>query len=205
MHIPDGFLSNPVMITTNAAALVTLGAAVKKVRGELEERQIPLMGVAAAFIFAAQMLNFPIIGGTSGHVLGGLLAALLLGPNAAVLVMSVVLILQALLFNDGGILALGANIINMAIIGSWCCYWIYRWLTKLCRNETIAVAISAWLSVVLSAIACALELAISGIAPLFAVVPMMATIHAIIGVGEALVTVAAFAFIKRTKPELVRG
>lgn len=193
------------MITTNAAALVALGAAVRKVKGELEERQIPLMGVTAAFVFAAQMLNFPIIGGTSGHVLGSLLAALLLGPNAAVLVMSVVLIVQALLFNDGGILALGANIINMAVIGSWCCYWIYRWLAKLCRNETIAVAISAWLSVVLSAVACALELALSGVVPLLFVVPTMAAIHAIIGIGEALVTVAAFTFVKRTKPELVRG
>ena len=205
MHIPDGFLSNPVMIATNAASLVAVVAAVKKARDELDERQIPVMGLTAAFVFAAQMLNFPIVGGTSGHVLGGLLTALLVGPNAVVVVMSVVLIVQAFLFNDGGILALGANILNMAVIGSWCCYWIYRWLAKLCRNEVLAVAISAWLSVVLGAVACALELALSGAVPLFVVVPAMAAIHAIIGIGEALVTVAAFTFIKRTKPELVRG
>ncbi len=205
MHIPDGFLSNPVMVATNAAAFVTVGAAVKKAREELDERKIPLMGVIAAFVFAAQMLNFPIFGGTSGHVLGGLLSALLVGPNSAILVMSVVLIVQALLFNDGGILALGANIINMAVVGSWFCYWVYRWLARFCRNETIAVAISAWLSVVLAAFFCALELALSGIVPLLVVVPTMAAIHGIIGIGEAMVTVAAFAFVKRTKPELVKG
>ncbi len=192
------------MVATNAAALAAIGAAVKKTKDELDEKQIPLMGVTAAFVFAAQMLNFPIVGGTSGHVLSGLLAALLVGPNAAVLVMSVVLIVQALLFNDGGVLALGANILNMAVIGSWCCYWIYRWLTKLWRSEAIAVAIAAWLSVVLGAFACALELALSGIIPLAVVVPAMVSIHAVIGIGEALVTFAAFAFIKRTRPELVR-
>ncbi|MCS7187406.1 MAG: energy-coupling factor ABC transporter permease [Armatimonadetes bacterium] len=205
MHIPDGFLSNPVMVATNAAALVTAGFAVKKASEDLDERKIPLMGVTTAFVFAAQMLNFPIVGGTSGHVLGGLLAALLLGPNAGMVVMTVVLIVQALLFNDGGILALGANIFNMAFIGSWCCYWVYRWLAKISRNETVAVAVSAWLSVFLGAIACALELALSGTAPLVVVVAAMASIHAVIGIGEALVTVAAFAFLKRTKPELVRG
>lgn len=193
------------MVATNTVALVAVGVAVKKTKDELDEKQIPLMGVTAAFVFAAQMLNFPIVGGTSGHVLGGLLAALLVGPNAAVLVMSVVLIVQALLFNDGGVLALGANILNMAVVGSWCCYWIYRWLTKLWRNEAIAVAIAAWLSVVLGAFACALELALSGIIPLSVVVPAMVSIHAVIGIGEALVTFAAFAFIKRTRPELVRG
>lgn len=205
MHIPDGFLSNPVMVATNAAAVAAVGAAVKKASAELDERQIPLMGVTAAFVFAAQMLNFPIVGGTSGHVLGGLLTALLVGPNAALVVMAVVLTVQAFLFNDGGVLALGANILNMAVIGSWCCYWIYRWLVKLSGNETAAVAISAWLSVVLGAIACALELAISGTVPLTVVIPAMTLFHAVIGVGEAIVTVAAFSFLKRTKPELVRG
>ncbi len=193
------------MVATNAAALAAVSIAVKKTHDELDERRIPLMGITAAFIFAAQMLNFPIIGGTSGHVLGGLLAALLVGPNAAVIVISVVLIVQAFLFNDGGILALGANVLNMAVIGSWCCYWIYRWLAKLCRNEILAIAISAWLSVVLGAFACALELALSGVVPLSVVAPAMTAIHGIIGIGEALVTVAAFTFIKRTKPDLVRG
>ncbi|MCS7265627.1 MAG: energy-coupling factor ABC transporter permease [Armatimonadetes bacterium] len=205
MHIPDGFLSTPVLVATNAAALVTVGFAIKKASEELDESQIPLMGVTAAFIFAAQMLNFPIVGGTSGHVLGGLLAALLLGPNAGMVVMTVVLIVQSLLFNDGGILALGANIFNMAFIGSWCCYWVYRWLAKISKSETVSVAISAWLSVVLGAVICALELALSGAVPLVVVVASMAAIHALIGIGEALVTVAAFAFLKRTKPELVRG
>jgi cobalt/nickel transport system permease protein len=205
VHIPDGFLSVPVLVATDITAAITVGFALRQASKELDERQVPLMGVTAAFVFGAQMLNFPVIGGTSGHVLGGLLTAILVGPNAALIVMTVVLIVQALLFNDGGVLALGANIINMAVIGSWCCYWIYRWLARILRNENIAAAISAWLSVVLSAIACALELALSGTVPLTVVVPTMAAIHAVIGLGEALVTVAAIAFVKKLKPEIVHG
>ncbi|MER3500194.1 MAG: cobalamin biosynthesis protein CbiM [Candidatus Fervidibacterota bacterium] len=216
MHIPDGFLSTPVWMVTDAAAVVAVGFALKRVSGKLEERQVPLMGVMAAFVFGAQMLNFPIVGGTSGHVLGGLLTALLLGPETSVIVLTVVLIVQAFLFGDGGILALGANILNMAVIGTWLSYGIYRWLASHWERgrrhgtgnkgaEVVAIALAAWLSVVLSAVACALELALSGTAPLTAIMPLMAGIHAIIGVGEALVTVAAVNFVKRMRPELVRG
>lgn len=205
MHIPDGFLSAPVIVTTNIAAAVAVGTALKRVGRELDEKRVPVMGIMSAFVFGVQTLNFPIIGGTSGHVLGGFLTALLVGPDAALIVMTVVLIVQALLFNDGGVLALGANILNMALIGGWCCYWVYRWLAKLSGNETVAVIVSAWLSVVLGAVACAFELAFSSTVPLTVVVPTMAAFHAVIGGGEALVTVAAFTFLKRTKPELVHG
>jgi len=205
VHIPDGFLSMPVLAATDIAAVAAVGFALRQANRELDEKQIPLMGVTAAFVFGVQMLNFPIVGGTSGHVLGGLLTAILVGPNAALVVMTVVLIVQALLFNDGGVLALGANIINMAVIGSWCCYWIYRWLAQLLKNENFAAAISAWLSVVLGAVACALELALSGAVPLSVVVLAMAAIHAVIGLGEALVTVAAIAFVKKLKPEIIHG
>ena len=205
MHIPDGFLSTPVVAVTGIGAVGAVGVALRKASKELDERQVPLMGITGAFVFGAQMLNFPIIGGTSGHVLGGLLAAILVGPYAALIIMTVVLIVQALLFNDGGVLALGANIINMGVIGSWCCYWIYRWLRKLLMSENIAAAVSTWLSVVLGAVACSLELALSGAVPLRVVVPTMAAFHAVIGIGEALVTVAAVNFIKRAKPEIVRG
>lgn len=205
MHIPDGFLSAPVIVTTNIAAAVAVGTALKRVGRELDEKRVPVMGIMSAFVFGVQTLNFPIIGGTSGHVLGGFLTALLVGPDAALIVMTVVLIVQALLFNDGGVLALGANILNMALIGGWCCYWVYRWLAKLSGNETVGVIVSAWLSVVLGAVACAFELAFSNTVPLTVVVPTMAAFHAVIGGGEALVTVAAFTFLKRTKPELVHG
>lgn len=199
MHIPDGFLSAPVVVATNAAAAVAVGAALKGLGEEMDDRRIPLMGITAAFVFGAQMLNFPILGGTSGHILGGLMTAILVGPKAAVIVMTIVLVVQAFLFNDGGVLALGANIVNMAIIGSWCCYWIYRRLEKF---GTLGLAVSAWLSVVLGAAACALELAFSGTVPLLVVLPTMVTFHAIIGIGEALVTVSAVAFVKRLKPEI---
>lgn len=205
MHIPDGFLSTSVIVTTNIAAAAAVGAALKRVGRELDEKRIPMMSVMSAFVFGVQTLNFPIVGGTSGHVIGSFLTALLVGPDAALIVMTVVLIVQALLFNDGGVLALGANILNMALIGGWGCYWIYRWLAKLSGNETVAVTVSAWLSVVLGAVACAFELALSGTVPLTVVAPAMAAFHAVIGGGEALVTVAAFSFLKKTKPELVHG
>lgn len=203
MHIPDGFLSPTVWVATDVAAIAAVGLAVRKARKEIDDHLIPLMGVTAAFVFGAQMLNFPVIGGTSGHVLGGLLTALLVGPNAAILVMTVVLFVQAFLFGDGGILALGANILNMAVIGAWLCYWLYRWLAKVWRRKWLA-AIVAWLSVVLGSIACGLEIAFSGTVPLFTVVPAMAGIHAVIGIGEALVTVSAFNFVKRLRPEILQ-
>ncbi len=204
VHIPDGFLSTPVWIASDIAAIAAVGYAVHKVRGEMDERKVPLWGITAAFVFAAQTLNFPIPGGTSGHVMGGLLAALLVGPHAGVLVMTVVLILQALLFGDGGVLALGANIVNMAVIGSWLSYGVYRRLAQR-LSETVAIAIAAWLSIVLSATSCGILLALSGTAPFAAVVPLMAGIHAVIGVGEALVTVAAVRFVKQRRPEWVHG
>lgn len=203
VHIPDGYLSTPVWVTTDLIAIVGVGITLREVNKELDERRIPAMGITAAFVFAAQMINFPIAGGTSGHILGGLLTALLLGPLAGVIVMSVVLIVQALVFGDGGISALGANIINMAFIGALVSYWAYRGLRALFKHELTAIAIAGWLSVVLGAIACALEIALSGTVPLRLALPAMAGIHAIIGIGEALVTVAAIAFVKRVRPEVL--
>ncbi|MDR7465106.1 MAG: energy-coupling factor ABC transporter permease, partial [Armatimonadota bacterium] len=126
MHIPDGFLDTPTAIAGGVLAAAGLGLALRTVRRTLPHRAVPLVGVAAAFIFAAQMLNFPVAGGTSGHLIGAVLAAVLLGPSAAVLVMSSVLILQAFLFADGGITALGANIFNMALVASLLGYALYR-------------------------------------------------------------------------------
>jgi cobalt/nickel transport system permease protein len=180
-----------------------VGAAVRRVQRTLEPERVPLMGMAGAFIFAAQMINFPVAGGTSGHLLGGLLAALLLGPAPAVLVMTAVFVVQCLLFQDGGLTALGANLFNMGILGSVGGYAAYRVLRGLTVGEGPAVAAAAWLSVMLGAAATALQLVLSGISPPGVVLPVMLAAHAFIGVGEALITLGALALIRRARPELL--
>src|SRR5204862_5172841 len=126
MHIPDGFLSTPVWVSMDALSAGVVGGALRRVQRTLEPERVPLMGMTAAFLFAAQMINFPVAGGTSGHLLGGFLAALLLGPAPAVIVMATVFAAQCLLFQDGGFFALGANLFNMGLIGSLGGYGIYR-------------------------------------------------------------------------------
>lgn len=185
-----------------------VGYAVKKTTERLSERQVPLMGVMAAFIFAAQMLNFPVIGGTSGHLLGGVLAAVLLGPWPAVLVMSAVFIVQALFFQDGGLLALGANIFNMGILGVVLGYYVYFGIRKLFGGDKgilIGTFIASWLVVVLAASATAIELAVSGTSPLRVVLPAMAGVHVVIGLGEAIITTAVVAFVLQVRRDLVPG
>ena len=162
MHIPDGFLNIATVAATSAASAGGIGFALRQAREKLAEKHVPLMGIMAAFIFAAQMLNFPIIGGTSGHLIGAVLAAILLGPWAAVLIMTCVLIAQSLIFQDGGLLALGANILNMAIIASISAYYLYRIITGIMgttrRGILAGSFIAAWGSVMLASIACAIEL-----------------------------------------------
>jgi len=207
MHIPDGFLNTGVSIAAWAASAGGLGYALRRVGKTLGERQVPLMGVTAAFIFAAQMLNFAVIGGTSGHLLGGALAAILLGPWAGSLVLTSVLTVQALLFQDGGLLALGANVFNMAIVGvvvGWAAYTLPR---RLLGSRAWAVFVSGflagWLSVVLAALSAAAELALSGTLAWQVVVPTMGGVHALIGIGEGLITVAVLAFLRVTRPDLL--
>jgi cobalt/nickel transport system permease protein len=187
----------------NVVSAGAVGAAARRVQRTLEPERVPLMGMAGAFIFAAQMINFPVAGGTSGHLLGGLLAALLLGPAPAVLVMTAVFVVQCLLFQDGGLTALGANLFNMGIMGSVGGYGVYRGLRGLAVGEGPAVAAAAWLSVMLGAAATALQLALSGISPPGVVLPVMLAAHAFIGVGEALITLGALALIRRARPELL--
>jgi cobalt/nickel transport system permease protein len=166
------------------------------------------MGIMSAFIFAAQMLNFPVAGGTSGHLLGGVLAAVLLGPYAGAIVISVVLTAQCLIFQDGGLTTLGANIFNMAIIGTIGGYLIYNVIHKFAKGKTgmvVAIAISAWLSVVLASSACAVELAISGTIPLSVALPAMAGIHSLIGLGEAVITCLVVSFVLGVRPDLIYG
>jgi cobalt/nickel transport system permease protein len=207
MHAPDGFLSVGVAALMWAVTLVVLGIAVVRTNRTLDERMIPLMGVSAAFIFAAQMFNFQVIGGTSGHLLGGVFAAVLLGPWPATLVMACVVAVQGLVFQDGGLVVMGANIFNMGVIGTLGGYAIYKAIATVLggeeRGRLPAAAVAAWCSVVLGAIAVSLELAVSGTAPLAVTLPAMVLVHALIGIGEAVITVAALGFIQATRKDLL--
>jgi cobalt/nickel transport system permease protein len=204
MHIPDGFLSLPIALLCWGIAILLLAIAIRRTQDSLGERQIPLMGVMAAFIFAAQMINFPVVGGTSGHLLGGALAAIALGPWAGMLVMASVIGVQALLFQDGGLVVMGANILNMGLLTAVIGYGLYRGVAGQDRGVRLAVAgVAAWLSVMAGALATSLELWLSGTSALEVVVPAMLGVHALIGIGEALITVAALAFIMQTRPDLL--
>ncbi len=206
MHIPDGFLNVTTWGGTWALSAAGLGFAAKRAAVSMKEKIVPMMGVTSAFIFAAQMLNFPVAGGTSGHLLGGVLAAVLLGPAAASIVLAVVLIVQALVFQDGGITALGANIFNMSFVGTLGGWLIFKLISKIFKKENLfAVAFAAWASVMLASFACAVELAFSGTVPFAIVAPAMLSVHALIGIGEALITVAVVAFVKKARPDLVAG
>lgn len=207
MHIPDGFLSVPVATAGWALSAGTIAPAVRRTGKELGEKQVPLMGVMAAFIFAAQMLNFPVAGGTSGHLIGGALAAILLGPWAATLIMTAVLAVQALLFQDGGLLALGANVLIMGVVAPWVGYGVYRGLSRLLSGRSwkgsLPGFVAAWTSVVAASIVCSLALWLSGTVALSIVLPAMVGVHALIGIGEGLISAAALAFIATTRRDLL--
>lgn len=206
MHIPDGFLSASVSAATWAASAGGLGVCLNKAARDMKDRTIPLMGITAAFLFSAQMVNFPIGGGTSGHLLGGALAAILLGPFAGSVTLACVLAFQCLLFQDGGLTALGANMFNMALGGTLIGYCVFRALGLLFRGEkgTLAAAAAAsWSSVVIASSLCAAELAASGVSPIGIVLPAMAGVHSIIGIGEAVISVAVLSFVMKARPDLV--
>lgn len=204
LHIPDGFLNFVVSLICWAITAIVLKIAISRTNRSLGERQVPLMGVMAAFIFAAQMINFPVAGGTSGHLLGGALAAIVLGPWAAMLVMTAVIAVQALLFQDGGLLVMGANILNMGLLTAAIGYGLYRGTFGRSRAIKIPVAgVAAWLSVMAGALGTALQLWLSGTSNLQTVVIAMLGVHAVIGIGEALITVAALTFIFQTRPDLL--
>jgi cobalt/nickel transport system permease protein len=207
MHIPDGFLSHSINAATFMISAGACTYGVKKVNRTFGEREVPLMGVTAAFTFAAQMINFPIAGGTSGHFLGAVFSSVLLGPWASLLIMTIVLIVQCLGFADGGLTAIGSNIFNMGVIGALGGYTIFYILFTLLQKSRkgffFALTVASWLSIVMGASAAAIELALSGTSPLNIALPAMAGIHAIIGVGEAIITAAALSLILKTRPDLV--
>lgn len=204
MHIPDGFLGLVISIICWIITAGVVSLAISRTNQSLGERQIPLMGVMAAFIFAAQMINFPVAGGTSGHLLGGALAAIVLGPWAGMLVMTAVIATQALLFQDGGLVVMGANILNMGLVTAAVGYGLYRSTAGQSKGVKLAVAgVAAWLSVMTGALLTSVELWLSGTSDLQVVIPAMLGVHALIGLGEALITVSALAFILQTRPDLL--
>jgi len=204
LHIPDGFLSLIIAVIFWGITIITVGIAISKTNKSLGEKQVPLMGIMAAFIFAAQMLNFPVAGGTSGHFLGGALAAMVLGPWAGILVMTAVIAVQGLLFQDGGLLVMGANIFNMGLLTAMIGFGLYRSVIGRNKGMRLAVAgIASWLAVVASALVASLQLWLSGTSRLEIVVPAMLGVHVLIGIGEAIITVAALSFIEQTRPDLL--
>lgn len=207
MHIPDGFLSLPVSLAFWLISILLIGSAVRRLEKTLSEREVPLMGVLAAAIFAGQMLNFTVTGGTSGHLLGAALATILLGPYPAMLVMTSVVSVQALLFQDGGLVVMGANLFNMAIVGVWSAYAVFSLVRRLAGKARWGLFAggfaAAWSSIFLAALACALELALSGTSPANLAVPAMGGIHALIGIGEGLITIGALGFLYAARPDLL--
>ena len=208
-HVPDGFLSVPVMAGSAAASVTVLAFAVRRTRRHLEEREAPVLGAATAFLLAAQMLNFPLGAGTSAHVLGGVLVGVILGPWAGMLVMFAVLLVQALLFQDGGIGALGANTLNMAVLGVGGGVLLYRWLLALLgvgvRRRVAAAATAAFGSTLLVGVAVAAELALSGTVPIVPALVAVGGGHVLMGLGEGVITGAILRMVLRSRPELASG
>jgi cobalt/nickel transport system permease protein len=208
MHIPDGFLSGLVLAVCWGISAIVIVYAFVRVKRDMDDRKVPLMGVVAAAIFAGQMLNFPVAAGTSGHLLGAALATILLGPWAAALVMTIVVGAQALIFQDGGIAALGANLLNMAVIGVFVSYTVYRAVQRFSKGAKWGIFaggfLAAWTSIFIASLAAALQLAFSGTSPANLAVPAMALVHSIIGIGEGLITVGALAFVYAVRPDLVK-
>jgi cobalt/nickel transport system permease protein len=208
MHLPDGFLSVSVWVPAWVLSLGGVGYSIRKATQTLKDRTVPLMGVMSAFIFAAQMVNFPVIGGTSGHLLGGVLAAVMLGPYAGAIVLVCVLLVQCLIFQDGGLTALGANVLNMALAGPMGGYLVYKIISGRSGRRWAVLAgtaVASWFSVVLAAAGCALQLALSGTSPLAVVLPAMVGIHGVIGVGEAVMTTLMIGFVMNVRPDLLYG
>lgn len=205
MHLPDGFLDVKTAATAAVLAATGLGLALRQAQRELPPRRVPLLGLGAAFVFAAQMVNFPAAGGTSGHLIGGTLVAALLGLPAAVIVMTTVLIAQCFLFADGGVTALGANIFNMGVVAPAAGLAVFRLLTRVMpglRGRVAALAFAGWCSTVASALACAGQLAWSGTVGWPVALPAMTGIHLLIGLGEGAISALAYAAVVRTRPEL---
>ncbi len=206
LHIPDGFLSLFIAGLCWVVAIGFILLAIRRSQRSFDERLVPLAGMMAAFIFAGQMINFPVAGGTSGHFIGAALAAVALGPWLGILVMTAVIALQALLFQDGGLVVMGANILVMGITPALISYGLYRAVSHRPRRvQMITIAASAWLSIMGAALVTALLLGFSGTSSFRVAVPALLGVHALIGIGEALITAAALNLIMKTRPQLLQS
>jgi cobalt/nickel transport system permease protein len=211
MHVPDGFLDAPTSVATGVAAAVGVGIALRGARRELDDRTAPLAGLVATFIFATQMLNFPVASGTSGHLLGGALAAVLVGPYTGLLCMTVVFTVQCLLFADGGITALGTNILLMGVVTVVVGSLVFRGAQLLLPRHVSmvapAAALGALLSVPVAASVFVLLYAVGGTVdiPLHALLTAMVGVHTLIGIGEAVITFLVVGSIVSVRPDLVYG
>lgn len=211
MHAPDGFLNAGTAVATGAISVGTVGVALRQVRETVQEKQIPLAGIASAFIFAAQMFNFPVAAGTTGHLLGGALAAILLGPHMGALVVTIVVVVQALVFADGGLTALGYNVLNMAIIPAYGGYAVFRMFRRMVPKNSggvvAATGLAGLVSVVLSAMAFSIQWLFGATAPVsFAqVFTAMVGVHLLIGVGEGVISALAVGAVMSSRSDLVEG
>ncbi|MFF5490611.1 energy-coupling factor ABC transporter permease [Streptomyces virginiae] len=211
MHVPDGFINAPVSVAAGVVAAAAVAVSLRGARRELDERTAPLAGLVAAFIFAVQMLNFPVAAGTSGHLLGGALAAILVGPYTGVLCVSVVLLMQGILFADGGLTALGVNITVMGVVTVVVAHAIFRGLLRILpptrRSVTVAAFTGALLSVPAAAAAFTLVYAVGGTTdvPIAKVITAMVGVHVLIGIGEAVITAATVGAVIAVRPDLVHG
>jgi cobalt/nickel transport system permease protein len=209
MHIPDGLMEPLVLALGWIVTVIAVGASFKLLNKKLDERQIPLMAILAAGIFVAQMINFPIGGGTSGHLVGAVLAAILLGPFAGLVVITTILVIQSLIFGDGGITALGLNILNMGIIGCFVGWWIFKIFPE--KYANIGIFLASWTAVFIGSFVCAVQLSLSysisggafGI-PQNVAIPLMLGYHAVIGIGEGLITTGIISYLSHTSPEILR-
>jgi cobalt/nickel transport system permease protein len=211
MHAPDGFLNVGTAVATGAVSVGAVGLAMKQAKAQLRDKAIPLAGITAAFVFAAQMFNFPVAAGTTGHLLGAALAAILLGPSVGVVVVTIVVVVQALAFADGGLTALGYNVLNMAVIPAYGGYAVFRLFRKVFPSTTGGVVgatgLAAWASVVMAAVAFAIEWLFGATAPVAFddVFFAMVGVHALIGIGEGVISAMVVAAVLVSRPDLVYG
>jgi cobalt/nickel transport system permease protein len=211
MHIPDGLLDTPVCLVTGGISLAAVGYSVHRLKDSLADRTVPMTGMVAALVFAGQMINFPVTAGTSGHLIGGVLAARLLGPWAGCLALTLVLFVQKFLFNDGGLLALGPNVLHMAVIGSLGGYAIQSAVARLAgdtiRGRVVGVVVASWITVMAAAVLCSIEFAISQATnPDFQLgrfLALMMLFHSLIGIGESLISGGVIRFVATRRPELL--
>ncbi|NAS25448.1 cobalt ABC transporter permease [Herbidospora sp. NEAU-GS84] len=210
MHVPDGFFTAPVAIGAGVVSAAAIAVSLRKAKTELDDRTAPMAGLVAAFIFAVQMLNFPVAAGTSGHLLGGALAAILVGPYTAVLCVSVVLAVQGFFFADGGLTALGLNILLIAIVPAAVGWGIFQLVTRVARNRASVIAgsfVAALISVPIAALVFAVLFVVGGTAPIEAgaVFAAMGGVHVLVGIGEGLITAVTVSSVLAVRPDLVYG